>query len=192
MRTILQINSSLFASQGASSRLADELVERLAAQSPARVIVRDLGRDPLPHLDAERFAALAGETDPVIEELRAADTVVIGLPMYNFGIPSPLKAWFDHVARAGLTFRYRADGTSEGLLAGKKAYVLATRGGIYAGTAGDLQTPYVRTFLAFLGITDVEFVYAEGLALGEAARDAALAEAHRRIEALAPRVPLAA
>ena len=193
MKTILQINSSLFSAQGASSRLAHEFVAAIAARSPTRVIARDLVREPLPHLDVERFAAIAGKADdPLIEELRAADVLVIGLPMYNFGVPSQLKAWFDHVARAGVTFRYRPDGSSEGLLTGKKAYVFAARGGKYADTPDDLQTRYVRLFLGFLGITDVEFVYAEGLALGEAAREAGLAGARACIEALAPRVPLAA
>jgi FMN-dependent NADH-azoreductase len=112
--------------------------------------------------------------------------IVLGLPLYNFGVPSQLKAYFDHIARAGVTFRYTANG-SVGLLAGKKAYVLAARGGIYAGTPRDTQAQYVRDFLAFLGITDVEFVYAEGLAISEATREAALAGARERIEALTAR-----
>ena len=104
--------------------------------------------------------------------------------MYNFGVPSTLKAYFDHVARAGVTFRY-GDGGSVGLLTGKKAYVFATRGGLYAGTPRDLQTAYVRDFLAFLGITDVEFVYAEGLAISDASRQASLARAANEIERIA-------
>src|SRR6185369_17576774 len=103
------------------------------------------------------------------------------LPMYNFGIPSTLKAYFDHVARAGETFRYTERGPV-GLLTGKRAIVFATRGGMYAGTARDTQSAYVRDFLAFLGITEVEFVYAEGLAMGEAPRNAALGDAARSIE----------
>jgi FMN-dependent NADH-azoreductase len=110
--------------------------------------------------------------------------VVIGLPMYNFGVPSTLKAYFDHVARAGVTFRYTAAGP-EGLLKGKKAYVFATRGGRHAGTPSDLQTAYVRQFLAFIGIRDVEFVYAEGLASGAEERSAAVASVVARIEQLA-------
>ena len=122
-------------------------------------------------------------SDGLVAELKCADTIVIGLPMYNFGLPSTLKAYFDHVARAGVTFKYTDKG-SVGLLAGKKAYVAAARGGFYAGKSSDTQSAYVRDFLAFLGITDVEFVYAEGLAVGDAQRTAALASARRRIEDL--------
>ena len=104
--------------------------------------------------------------------------------MYNFGVPSTLKAYFDHVARAGVTFRYTADGPV-GLLTGKQAYVFATRGGKHAGTATDLQTGFVRQFLGFIGIRDVEFIYAEGLALGEQSRNEALAAAVARIGQLA-------
>jgi FMN-dependent NADH-azoreductase len=103
--------------------------------------------------------------------------------MYNFGVPSTLKAYFDHIARAGVTFSYTEKGPV-GLLTGKKAYVLAARGGMYAGTPADTETQYVRDFLGFLGITDVEYVYAEGLAIGEATREAALAKAREQIEAL--------
>jgi len=115
-------------------------------------------------------------SDALIDELRAADTIVLGLPMYNFGVPSTLKAYFDHIARAGQTFKYTEKGPV-GLLTGKKAIVFATRGGLYAGTPLDSQTEYVRTFLAFLGITDVKFVYAEGLAMGDAKKQFALAQA---------------
>jgi FMN-dependent NADH-azoreductase len=128
---------------------------------------------------------VAAFPDRLIDELRRADTIVLGLPMYNFGLPSSLKAYFDHVARAGVTFKYTEKGPV-GLLTGKKAYVFATRGGYYAGTPKDTQTPYVRDFLAFLGITDVEFVYAEGLAIGEAVKTASLARARIDIEKLIP------
>lgn len=202
VQTILQINASLFGDGSQSSRLASEFVRALEARSPAgataAVLVRDLARQPLPHLTAVRFQALvtpagertpeqaevAAQSDALIEELRRADVVVLGLPMYNFGVPSTLKAYFDHVARAGVTFRYTASGP-EGLLKGKKAYVFATRGGRYAGTPADLQTAFVRQFLGFIGIADVEFVYVEGLALGEEQREAALNGAGTRIEQLA-------
>jgi FMN-dependent NADH-azoreductase len=105
--------------------------------------------------------------------------------MYNFGVPSMLKAYFDHVARAGVTFRYTEKGPV-GLLTGKKVYVFATRGGYYAGTPLDTQTAYVRDFLAFLGITDVEFVYAEGLAISEASKTASLAKARESLQQLMP------
>ena len=172
MKTILQINSSLFNGSGQSSRLAGEVVAALKKQHPdAHVVVRDLVKEPVPHLDAERFKSQAGKE--LVEELQRADVLVLGLPMYNFGVPSQLKAWFDHIARAGLTFKYTDKG-SVGLLTGKKAYVLATRGGLYAGTATDTQTQYVRQFLAFLGIEDVEFIYAEGLAMSKERQEAAL------------------
>jgi FMN-dependent NADH-azoreductase len=124
-------------------------------------------------------------SDALIAELERAEVIVLGLPLYNFGVPSTLKAYFDHVARAGMTFQYTDTGPV-GLLTGKKAYVTAARGGLYAGTPADTQTPYVRQFLGFLGIEDVEFVYAEGLAISEASREAALARAKTSIELLTP------
>jgi FMN-dependent NADH-azoreductase len=206
MKTYLQLNSSLHGAESQSSRLARQFIETLirtdhsaeAAAESARVVVRDLANQPLPHLTAERFAAfvtapeqrthdqagIAAESDALVAELAAADVIVIGLPMYNFGVPSTLKAYFDHVARAGVTFRYTATGP-EGLLRGKRAYVIATRGGRYAGTPSDLQSAFVRQFLGFIGITDVEFIYAEGLAMGEESRNAAIVEAAKRIEQLA-------
>lgn len=198
MTTILQLNTSLFGETAQSSQLAGQFVEALAASESARVVVRDLGRDPVQHLTAERFQAfitapeqrsaeqqrIAAESDALIDELRAADTIVIGLPMYNFGVPSTLKAYFDHVARAGVTFHYSESGPV-GLLTGKKAIVFATRGGRHAGTPRDMQSAFVRQFLAFIGITDVEFVYAEGLALGADSREAALRAVGERIGQLA-------
>lgn len=103
--------------------------------------------------------------------------------MYNFGVPSTLKAYFDYIARADVTFRYTEKG-SVGLLTGKKVYVFAARGGLYAGTPNDTQTAYVRTFLAFIGMDDVEFVYAEGLAISEASKQQGLARARAEIDAL--------
>ena len=195
MKTILQIQSSLFNGNGQSSRLASAFVAR--AFPAAKLIVRDLARDPVPHLDAARFSAFTAKpeertpeqqavvaySDALIDELRRADVIVLGLPMYNFGVPSQLKAWIDHIARAGETFRYTAGGPV-GLLTGKKAYIFATRGGRYAGSAADTQTQYVRQLLEFVGIDDVEFVYAEGLAISEAARNAGLAAANERMEIL--------
>lgn len=195
MKTILHLNSSIFGDGGQSSRLADQFVAHLPA---ARVLRRDLSKNPLPHLDAERFGAFLSkpdgrsaaqqrvldESETLIAELKQADTLVIGLPMYNFGIPSQLKAYFDHVARAGITFKYTEKG-SVGLLTGKRAYVFAARGGLYQGTSRDTQTAYVRDFLAFLGITDVQFVYAEGLAISEASKVESLASAQRVLRNLA-------
>ena len=195
MKTILHLNSSIFGEGGQSSRLAGEFVARFPQ---ARVIARDLAKNPLPHLDAERFgaflakpeartpaqAAVVAESDALIAELKAADTLVIGLPMYNFGLPTQLKAYFDHVARAGVTFKYTEKGPV-GLLTGKKAYVFAARGGIYSGTPLDTQTSYVRDFLRFLGIADVEFVYAEGLAYGPDAKVASVGKAVEAAQKLA-------
>ena len=199
MKTLLQINTSLFSGQGQSSRLAGRFVTRWRRSNPdGRVVVRDLARDPVPHLTAERFQAflaapedrtpeqseLVALSDALIAELKDADVIVIGLPMYNFGIPSTLKAWIDHVARAGQTFRYTADGPA-GLLQDRKVHLFAARGGQYRGTPADLQTAYVTQFLNFVGIRDIEFVFAEGLAMGEDVRDRAIAEARAEIEQLA-------
>jgi FMN-dependent NADH-azoreductase len=195
---LLQIKTSLFGDAGQSSRLADAFVAaRRAIDHRTRVVVRDLAASPVPHLDGARFhaflskpesrtpdqAAVLQFSDDLIDELKRADTIVLGLPMYNFGIPSTLKAYFDHIARAGVTFKYTDKG-AVGLLTGKKAYVFAARGGYYAGTAADTQTAYVRNFLAFLGITDVEFVYAEGLAIDAASKEKALSRASEEIERL--------
>ncbi len=189
--TTLQINSSLFSDAGQSSQLADNFIARVKQAIPGtKVVVRNLAADPIPHLTAERFTAFLSKpeqrsaeqqsvldfSDALIAELEAADTIVMGLPMYNFGVPSTLKAYFDHIARAGKTFHYTEKGPV-GLLTGKKAIIFAARGGLYQGTPRDTETSYVRDFLAFLGITDVEFVYAEGLAMGDAKKQVALAEA---------------
>jgi FMN-dependent NADH-azoreductase len=205
MTTLLKLNTSLFSQTGASNVLTDEFAARLVEHDPTvHVIDRDLAREPIPHLTAERFQSFLAPadsrtpeqhahvaySDALIDELRAADVIVLGLPMYNFGIPSMLKAYFDHVARAGVTFRYTEKGP-EGLLKGKKAYILATRGGKYAGTPIDTATRYVSDFLAFIGITDVEFVYAEGLAYGDAAKQQSLTEARASIKRIARPEPLA-
>lgn len=199
MKTLLQINTSLFAGDGQSSRLATEFAERWRRGNPAgRVVVRDLGEQPVPHLSAERFrafstnpadrtpeqAAWVAESDALIAELAAADEVVIGLPMYNFGIPSTLKAWIDHVARAGVTFRYTATGPV-GLLDDRPVTVIAARGGRYRGTPADTQSGYIETFLNFIGLRDIGFVYAEGLAMGDETRLDALGQARQTIERLA-------
>ena len=206
MKTLLQVNTSMFSTGGQSSRLAQQFVDEWRAANPdGGVVVRDIGADPVPHLTAERFGAflakpeartpeqqaVAGFSDSLIEELRDADVIVLGLPMYNFGIPSTLKAYFDHIARAGVTFKYTEKGP-QGLVTGKKAYVFAARGGIYAGTPLDTQTSYVRDFLRFIGIDDVEFVYAEGLNMGEAPKNAALAKARESIQRLAQPLAIAA
>jgi FMN-dependent NADH-azoreductase len=199
MTTLLQINSSINNGNGQSSQLANRFVAAFRERNPnARLIKRDLASESVPHLTAERFSAFITKpeehtadqraaiaySDALIGELKSADVIVLGLPMYNFGVPSQLKAYFDHIARAGVTFRYTANGP-QGLLNGKKVYVFAARGGQYAGTAMDTQTGYVRDFLRFLGMEDVEFVYAEGLAMGPEVRDTSLAKAAEHAHRLA-------
>lgn len=200
MTTLLQINASIYGENGQSSQLATRFVAAWRERNPqARIIQRDLAVEPVPHLTAERFAAflappeqrdasqraVAQHSELLIEEIKQADVIVLGLPMYNFGVPSQLKAYFDHIARAGLTFRYTAQGPV-GLLGDKQVYVFAARGGLYAGTALDTQTQYVRDFLGFLGIKDVEFVYAEGLAISVESRESGLNAARAQIERLLP------
>ena len=198
-KTLVQINSSLFSGQGQSTALADQFVAKWqGVHADGQVIRHDLATEEIPHLDGARFMAFLAKaedrteeqksvvafSDKLINELRAADTIVLGLPLYNFGVPSQLKAYFDHVARVGETFAYTANGP-EGLLKSKKVYVFATRGGQYVGTPLDTQTNYVRDFFAFIGITDVTFIYAEGLARSGGVKEAALAQAHEQLEALA-------
>ena len=200
MTTLLQINASLNNDQGQSSQLANQFVAAFHKRRPdAKIVVRDVAAsEPVPHLDAERFGALITKpeertaaqqavvaySDILINELKQADVIVLGLPMYNFGVPSQLKAYFDHIARAGVTFKYTEQGPV-GQLTGKKVYVFAARGGLYAGTPMDTQTSYVRDFLRFLGMTDVEFVYAEGLAISPESKEAGLAKAVAEIARLA-------
>lgn len=177
MTTLLQLNTSLFSAGGQSTQLANSFVENWQRSNPnAQVVTRDLAADPVPHLNAQRLTALMTPTeqrsaeqqaivdysDALIAEITQADVVVIGLPLYNFGIPSSLQAYFDHLARAGVTFKYTATGPV-GFLTGKRVLIFATRGGKYAGTANDNVTTQVRALLNLLGMTDVEFVYAEGL-----------------------------
>jgi FMN-dependent NADH-azoreductase len=196
MKNLLQINTSIFSTVGQSSRLAERFVAAWREANPgASVTVRDLASQPVPHLDAAQFSAFtakpeertveqqaaANYSEALIAELKAADVIVLGLPLYNFGLPSTLKAYFDQIGRAGHTFKYTAQGPV-GLLSGKKAFVFAARGGLYEGTPRDTQTSYVRDFLGFMGITDVDFVYAEGLAISEESKNASLARAHRKIE----------
>ncbi len=199
MTTILQLNSAA-RSQGANSTLlANELAAKLQAANPgAKRVLRDLLADALPHLDdsvlgafftpAEQRtpeqSAIVARSDALIAELQAADIVIIGAPMYNFGISSQLKTYFDWIARAGVTFRYTPNGP-EGLVKGKKAYVVSARGGKYVGTPFDSQTPHIKAFLGLIGIADVEFIYAEGLNLGPDAAGAALASAREAIAAAA-------
>jgi FMN-dependent NADH-azoreductase len=193
---ILQINSSARTVGSHSTRMANDIVSRLQAAHPgATLTLRDLGRTPHPALDEATLQALFTPADQrtpaqntrvaqdgeLIAELQAADVVVLGVPMYNFGVPAQLKNWIDAISRAGVTFRYTANGP-EGLLTGKKVYVALTRGGKYRNTPADSQVPYLATVLGFLGMKDVHFVYAEGLAMGADAEREALATAYAEIE----------
>lgn len=193
---ILQINSSVRGTASASTRLATRIVARLQQlQLGAALQVRDATQQPI--LDeaalgalfvpaAARSSAQAARVavdDATIAEVQAADVVVIGVPMYNFGVPVQLKAWIDAIARAGVTFRYTANGP-EGLLTGKKVFVALARGGLYRDTPADSQVPYLQSVLGFLGMRDIRFVYAEGLAMGEEVAAKALAAAEAEIDQL--------
>jgi len=200
MSTLLQINASINDDNGQSSQLANQFVAAFRTRIPnAKIVLRNVAAaEPVPHLNAERFGAfitkaeernadqhaVVAYSDKLIDELKQADVIVLGLPMYNFGVPSQLKAYFDHVARAGVTFKYTDKGPV-GQLTGKKVYVFAARGGQYAGTPMDTQTSYVRDFLRFLGMADVEFVYAEGLAISPQSKEEGLAKAVAEIARLA-------
>jgi FMN-dependent NADH-azoreductase len=200
MTTLLQINASLNHDNGQSSQLANQFVAAFRQRHPgAEIMVRNVAAaDAVPHLNAERFGAfitkpeersdaqhsVVAYSDALIDELKQADVIVLGLPMYNFGVPSQLKAYFDHIARAGVTFKYTDKGPV-GQLTGKKVYVFAARGGLYAGTPMDTQTSYVRDFLRFIGMADVEFIYAEGLAISPQSRQEGLAKAAAEIARLA-------
>ncbi|SFP41943.1 FMN-dependent NADH-azoreductase [Geopseudomonas sagittaria] len=192
---ILQINASARSTGANSTRLADAITARLQAQNPQAVVeLRDLASHPHPVLDeaalgalftpaeqrtAEQAARVALD-DALIAQVQAVDVIVLGVPMYNFGVPVQLKTWIDAIARAGVTFRYTENGP-QGLLQGKKVYVALARGGLYRDTPSDSQVPYLKSVLAFLGMTDVEFVYAEGLAMGAEGADKAFAAAQARI-----------
>ena len=205
MSTILVIDSAATGAASVSRRLTQALTRAIAAREPgARIIRRDIGAEPVPHLTEATVGAIRGArpdsdaarralalSDSLIGELRAADLIVIGAPMYNFGMPSTLKAWFDHVLRAGITFRYSAEGP-EGLVKEKKAIVVESRAGYYSdgpAAAMDSQEPHLRTLLGFMGVTDVTFVRAEKLAFGPEAAEEAIAGAVAELEALAAEEP---
>ncbi|MDF2181157.1 NAD(P)H-dependent oxidoreductase [Neptuniibacter sp. CAU 1671] len=196
MPTLLQIRSSIIAENSQSNALMNAYTEAWKVRTPeGQIIVRDLAAEPLPVLDSATLGALmtaADErsaeqqvvvalSDQLIEEVRTADQILIGIPMYNFGIPVQLKAWFDLLARAGVTFKYTETGPV-GLLPDTPVVMFATRGGIYHANGQDYQMPYVEQFLAFIGLTQTETVFAEGLNMGQA--ETAKAAAQRQIAAL--------
>jgi FMN-dependent NADH-azoreductase len=195
---ILQINSSARSTGSESTRLADSIVAKLAAANPgASVERRDLAANPHPVIDEPTLQALftpadqrtpeqaarVALDDALIAQVQAADVIVIGAPMYNFGITVPLTSWFDAISRAGVTFRYTANGP-EGLLGGKKVYVALARGGMHRDAPSDTQLPHVKMFLNFVGLTDVQVVYSEGLGMGPEAVAKAQAEADAQVNAV--------
>lgn len=186
---LLHVDSSALGAHSVSRELTAALVAAWKRRNPgAPVVYRDVAADPLPHwvplADADDPAVRSNET--VLQEFLAADTVVIGAPMYNFGIPSSLKAWIDRIAVAGKTFRYGANGP-EGLAGGKKIVIVSSRGGVYSQgspfAAADFQEAYLRQVFGFLGVTDIEFVRAEGVNLGAEQKAQAIASAHESIQA---------
>ncbi|SJN13127.1 FMN-dependent NADH-azoreductase [Halomonas citrativorans] len=193
----LLVTSSVLGENGQSIALANHFQSRAAAREGVDVTKRDVVADALPHLDIAELGAwqtpadersneqkaLAARSDELLAELRANDVLVLAVPMYNLGIPSQLKAWFDRVLRAGETFRYTENGP-QGLVEGKRVIILAARGGMYAGSDMDSQTPHLKSMLGLMGITDVDVVYAEGLNMGEEQRAAAQKEAFQAIDQL--------
>jgi FMN-dependent NADH-azoreductase len=202
MATVLHINSSVRQNGSLSRQLGAEFVAKWQEANPSgTVITRDLAANPVPHLTEQMMGAYftpaeqrnadqahtIKTSDALVDELLAADTIVIGAPMYNFSVTSGLKAWIDHVARAGRTFKYGANGP-EGLVSGKKVYVFVASGGAYSegpAAAYDHVTTYLRSVLGFLGMTDVTFIVAEGVAMGEEAVAAAIAKSRTSIAAIA-------
>jgi FMN-dependent NADH-azoreductase len=199
MKNLLVINSSAAREGSVSRELVEFSVDRLMENDPlAQVVRRDLGARPVPHLEVNTLNGVKGTpvtaaeretralSDQLIAELRAADTIVIGAPMYNFGVTTSLRAWFDHVLRAGETFSYSSDGP-RGLLTDKRVIVIESRGGLYSegpAAAVDFQEPYLRHLLGFMGLRDVTFVHAEKIGYGPDARAAALESARGRLAGL--------
>lgn len=199
MSHLLQLKTSLFDSeegQGVSSQLSDELIAKLTPLGiGSHVALADFSEQPVPHLDAKRLKALMTPAedrtteqgvmveyaDGLISQLQDADELVIGVPMYNFAIPSMLKAWIDHVARAGVTFKYTDQG-AVGLLTNKKVYLVVAMGGKHNEGETDHMRPYLRTMLSFLGLNDIEIIIADGLNMGDEARNVGLQQARAQIE----------
>ena len=179
---LLHVDSSILGQDSASRRLSAAIVaSRQAADPRVQRTYRDLAARPLPHLSGGSLArADAGEAavaEQVLAEFLDADVVVVGAPMYNFAIPSTLKAWIDRLAVAGRTFRYNAQGMAEGLAGGKQVVVASSRGGFHQASGADFQEPYLRYMFGFMGITDIQFVRAEGLAVSAEQRKRSLDEA---------------
>ena len=199
MSRVLIIESSARQQDSVSRQLTQTFISQWQAAHPNdQITVRDLAVNPVPHLDinllggwmkpAEQRSDLEQasleRSNQLTDELLAADVLVMAAPMYNFAIPSTLKAWLDHVLRAGVTFKYTDTGP-QGLLSGKRAYVLTARGGIYAGSTADHQEPYLRQVMAFIGIHDVTFIHAEGMNLGGDFHEKGLNQANAKLSQVA-------
>jgi FMN-dependent NADH-azoreductase len=200
MSNILVLNSSVSGEASVSRLLVADAVTELTQRDPgAKLVFRDLAADPIPHLTPETVAGVRAQavtpaeqaaralSDELIAELRAADTIVIGAPMYNFSVPTTLRSWFDHVLRAGETFSYSEAGP-KGLLTGKRVIVVESRGGLYSegpAQAMDFQEPYLRQLLGFIGLADdLTFIRAEKIGFGPEARDQALADSRAELAKL--------
>ncbi|EKB1969460.1 FMN-dependent NADH-azoreductase [Vibrio parahaemolyticus] len=194
MSRVLALKSSILGDYSQSNKLVEDFIKNVDQD---KLTVRDLAANPLPVLDfavatalratedlSQEQQAVLDLSDTLIEEVKAADTLVIAAPMYNFTIPTQLKNWIDLIARAGVTFKYTENGV-QGLIEGKKAIVVTTRGGIHKDSPTDNVTPYLRTVLGFVGITDVEFVYAEALNMGEDAASKGISEAQSQLATMA-------
>ncbi|EGR1751132.1 TPA: FMN-dependent NADH-azoreductase [Vibrio parahaemolyticus] len=194
MSRVLALKSSILGDYSQSNKLVEDFIKNVDQD---KLTVRDLAANPLPVLDfavatalratedlSQEQQAVVDLSDTLIEEVKAADTLVIAAPMYNFTIPTQLKNWIDLIARAGVTFKYTENGV-QGLIEGKKAIVVTTRGGIHKDSPTDNVTPYLRTVLGFVGITDVEFVYAEALNMGEDAASKGISEAQSQLDTMA-------
>ncbi|EGQ7687414.1 TPA: FMN-dependent NADH-azoreductase [Vibrio parahaemolyticus] len=194
MSRVLALKSSILGDYSQSNKLVEDFIKNVDQD---KLTVRDLAANPLPVLDlavatalratkdlSQEQQAVVDLSDTLIEEVKAADTLVIAAPMYNFTIPTQLKNWIDLIARAGVTFKYTENGV-QGLIEGKKAIVVTTRGGIHKDSPTDNVTPYLRTVLGFVGITDVEFVYAEALNMGEDAASKGILEAQSQLATMA-------
>ncbi|MGG4662519.1 FMN-dependent NADH-azoreductase [Providencia vermicola] len=197
MSNVLLLKSSILADNSQSNKMADYFIQQWQEKNPEdTVTVRDLVNEPIPAIDGEILAAFGPSdtkteqqqahldlSNSLIEEIKAHDVIVIAAPMYNFTIPSHLKHYFDFIARSGHTFKYTEQG-SVGLLENKRAFVLTSRGGIYKDTPADTMVPYMTLFLNFLGIKDVELIFAEGTALGNDSVEKAHQQAQQHINGL--------
>ncbi len=193
---ILHIDSSARGEQSESKQLTSDFIRRWSLINPEDIIIqRDIVDDPLPHIDSFTLQSIltpeeertpeqrkaVGKSDELIDEFLEADVLVLGVPMYNFTIPSTLKAWIDYITMPGRTFEYTAEGP-KGLVSNKQVYILSTRGGVYGDGPMDHQTNYLKVLFSFLGIQDIHIIQAEGLNISPESRDLGIAAAHAQIK----------